>query len=92
MDTSIVIAKLHTIVIFAILEKDYEEYKLRFEPKSVWGNKKVPIFNYFVPKPFIAEKFFKIDYPRYRLLKSGNLGIKEYEIERGKLNALYKYT
>jgi len=52
--------------------------------------KKVAIMNYIAPKVYIAKRWFKQDYPNRKLIKAISLGVKLYEIEESKYNAIYE--
>ena len=54
--------------------------------------KKVAIMNYIAPKVYIAKRWFKQDHPNRKLIKAVSLGVKLYEIEASKYNAIYEDT
>ena len=48
--------------------------------------------NYIAPKVYIAKRWFKQDHPNRKLIKAVSLGVKLYEIEASKYNAIYEDT
>lgn len=60
------------------------------EPTS--PEKKIALVSYIAPKIDFARQWFKEDHPNKPILKIFSLGVKEYEIEASKYNAIYKDT
>ena len=54
--------------------------------------KKIALVSYIAPKIYLARQWFKVDHPEKPILKIFSLGVKEYEIEASKYDALYKDT